>query len=99
MNTLYVCRALTLVDLYIYQTLTIGCTWIFDMNQLFIIENKVICIMTLIGSRLTRVLHEGFGFRGQLAKHVGRSPADKFAWSKFERTKCGPTGELQGSNS
>ena len=41
-----------------------------------------------------------------LVKQVGRSPADKFAESKFasatkftrskfERTKCGPTGELQ----
>ena len=37
----------------------------------------------LFNNDLTRVLHEGFGFRGQLAKQAGRSLADKFAWSKF----------------
>jgi hypothetical protein len=28
-------------------------------------------------------------------KEIHVMAADKFAWSKFERTKCGPEGERQ----
>jgi len=37
----------------------------------------------------------GVSLMEEMSNQVGRSPADKFAWSKFERTKCGPKGELQ----